>query len=399
MKLSEFKSKEWLIVLSGALFFFYSFFHTNLMNSLMPFLQQDFSISGGEIGLIAAFYFYANVIFLLPAGVVLDRFPIKKLFLFNMIIVILSTLILALSTSTFGITFARFLAGITAAFGLIICLKLASLWLPASEMALASSIIISVGMLGGFASQTPVTTIATWFGWRWAVFAAAFLGVAVMWIILRYVKVPEVQTEVVEKPHILKSLSSIVSRKENWFISLFITLLNIPVAVLGALFGIDYLSEVHGVTTINAASIISMIFIGMLIGSPFFGCLAGRLKKKKLLMYAGALSCLVLTLMLLYLHFSPWHLYILVLLIGFTSGAQVLGYPMIAEMNESHLVGTAFSFAALMVIGIGYGLFLPFVGWLIGILKYQLAMFIIPLSIAVSIALLTMFKEKSEVTL
>jgi MFS family permease len=381
------------MILGCSLFALHAFFHCNLINALKPFLHSYFIVSEATLSFSNAFFFYANVIFLLPAGIILDRYPVKKVIIINMLLIIVSSLMMTISTSVFHLTCARFLGGIMSSFSFIACLKYAYLLLPSSQKSLASSIIIAISMLGGFLSQAPITILATRFGWRLVMLGVTLLGIAIMSIIWFFVGEPKSQGYS-SKYYVLKALTAIVLKKDNWLIVFFITLLNIPITTLGAFFGIEFLSTIHGISLIDASKIISFIFVGMLAGSLGFGWLSNNLKCKKKLVCCGAIACFFFTILLLYAKGSMEQLYLIVFLIGFTSSAQVLGYPMIAEANSSMIIGTATSFASLMVIGVGYGLFLPLVGILLDYFGYNIAMSLIPLSIALSIAFITMLKER-----
>src|SRR4051812_12693166 len=72
----------WVVTLTAALFFFYEFIQLNLFNSIDIQLMSTFNINAVQLGQLASMYFYANAIFLFPAGNILDRFSTKKILLF-----------------------------------------------------------------------------------------------------------------------------------------------------------------------------------------------------------------------------------------------------------------------------------------------------------------------------
>jgi len=402
--------QAWFVVLVGALFFFYAFFQVNMMGPLNQYISQAFKADASQVGLLSAFYFYANIIFMLPAGLLLDRFPVRKLFLFNMLLVIAGTLIFASSTNLAMASFARFLCGIMMAFGLVSCLKLASQLLPPERMALASSLIVTIGMVGGIFSHLPMERMITAFGWRGALIGVSFIGLLILLILWGIVKVPPQKvTPPPTSMNVWKSLFVALKRPQNWYCGLFTCFLNLPVAILGALFGITYLTQVYMLDPTMAASITSMLFFGMIFGSPFFGWLSDFMKKRKLPMFLGAIFCLLFMMIILYVgHIHISALYFLFFAVGFTSGSQVLGYPVISETNPPHLTGTALSLAAILIMGIGYGLGLPFVGKLLDVFgtgkveggvhiyanaAYQKAFFTIPIGIIISMIMVALIKE------
>lgn len=397
--------RNWVITLTGALFFLYAFLQANMMTSFHDAILKEFDIGIKGIGLLSGIYFYANVIFIIPAGLMIDRFSIKGLMSLNMIIVIIGTILFAFADTLFLAGIGRFLAGITMAFGLIICLKLASICLPPSHMALASSLIITIGMLGAVIAQSPLSYVVNLYGWRVALLSIAAFGVLILVILMAVVKNNKDMPQAGEKQSVLISLYKVIKEKQNWFSGLFICFLNAPVAIFGALFGNAFLNNVYKITQLQASSITSMLFWGMIIGSPFFGWLSDAIKKRKVPMYIGAIICLIFMLIILYSSsLNILSLHILFFIVGFTSAAQVIGYPIIAESNSLKTTGTGLSLAAIIIMGVGYGFALPLIGWLLdcnlkntcianAIYAYKDTFLAIPISILASIIIAFFIKE------
>jgi MFS family permease len=403
----------WTITLVGSLFFFYAFFQVNIMAPLNTSLQQYFHVDAGKIGLLSAWCFYANVIFFLPAGLMLDRLSIRKIMIGGMGLTIIGTFIFAAAPTLLVAGIGRFLTGITLAFGLIACLKLATLWMPPNKMAMASSLIVTIGSFGAIASQILMNGLNNKFGWQSAVNTAAIVGVAIaaiLWIVVR----DPIKTKTTkdsgdgETMTIRQSLLLVLKKKQNWYIGSFTCFLNFPVAILGALFGTSYV-EAYGFSNEIATYAISMLFFGMIIGSPFFGWLSDTLKNRRMPMAIGSVLCLSLLWCLLFFSIaSSLVLITTFFFIGFFAGAQVIGYPLIAENNNGKIAGTALSFAAMIIMGVGYGVGLPFVGRLLkmfwdgsvvngapmySLSAYNLAFISLPISIIISLVMTWLIKE------
>jgi MFS family permease len=403
--------KGWIVSLTGALFFFYAFIQANVMTPLNSELLREFGAGISAISLLSAWYFYANIIFIIPAGLLLDRFSVRKLMIIAICFAIFGTLLFALANNLFVASLGRFFCGIMMAFGLISCLKLASLWLPPNKMALASSLIITIGMIGGVFAQRPMAMLVENFGWRKALFLLAILGVVIaviLWFVVRDKKGEKESREALSEG-IFKSMKGVFKCSQNWYCGFFTSLLNLPVAILGALFGITYLTQARSVGYLKASMIVSMLFFGMIVGSPFFGWFSDYLKRRKLPMYLGSVFCLAcVSIVLLQENLNMGFLYFLFFATGFTSASQVLGYPVISESNPVKTTGTALSLAAFIIMGLGYGIGLPFIGWLLDLMfkgrvvdgvnfysyaTYQKAFLAIPIGIAISIVMVFLMKE------
>ena len=84
--------KSWLICLTAGLFFFYEFFQLNIFDVINPSLQAAFHVQATQLSWMSSAFVWANVLFLLPAGYILDHFPVRTVILSAMTICVLGTL-------------------------------------------------------------------------------------------------------------------------------------------------------------------------------------------------------------------------------------------------------------------------------------------------------------------
>ena len=81
---------------------------------------------------------------------------------------------------------------------------------------------------------------------------------------------------------------------QNWLACAYTCMMNLPLSLLGGLWGVMYLMDVHGFSKIDATYITSMLFVGMIFGSPLVGWISDRIGSRKLPMTVGAIASLVL---------------------------------------------------------------------------------------------------------
>ncbi|QGP55768.1 Regulatory protein UhpC [Piscirickettsia salmonis] len=365
--------KAWAISLVGGLFFFYEFIQMNMFNSLAGSLAATFHLSAFQIGLVSAFYFLADSILLYPAGVLVDRLSSRRVIIYGMVMCIIGTLLIASASSSWFLVVARFLEGISAAFCLLSILRLASQWLPENRMATASGLIVTIGMLGGAVSQTPLTMMIEQWGWREALYVVALIGVILLVVVVIVVKdAPtakqhaKLQTTA-DKVGFWQTLVILVKNPQNWLIGLYIALMNLPIMLLGGLFGSHFMQQGHGFSATEAATINMMIFIGTIVGSTVVGFVSDFLKQRRLPMIIAAVVSLIIFLIILYAHALTYAGYIsLFFLLGFFTAAQILGYPAAQASNPAKIVGSALGFVSVIIMT-APTLLQPLTGWLMGL--------------------------------
>lgn len=358
--------RRWVVCLSAALFFFYEFIQLNLPNSIAHALMQSFSINATQVGTLSACYFYANILFLFFAGFILDRFSTRKVILYSLAVCIFGTFCFAHANSFLLACLFRFLTGIGSAFCFLSCMRLATRWFPNKQLALISGLIVTMAMAGGMIAQTPLALLIAKVGWRDAILLDAAFGILIFFfvafLVKDYPKGAKKTCQATRQYNYLQSYRIAFLKWQNWLGGIYTSFLNLPIFILGALWGDSYLQKVHHVSHITAANITSMIFLGTVIGCPIAGWLSDRCGRRRIPMIIGAvLSMLTLCLLVFNTQLSVANLEVLFFCLGFVTSVQIITYPTIAEINPRAFSATAISVISICAIG-GGGIFQPLFG-------------------------------------
>lgn len=363
----------WLVTLTASLFFFYEFIQMNLFNAINTQLRQDFQLDAVQLGQLFSMYFYANALCLFPVGNMLDRFSTKKCLIFAITVCTVGTFLFGFARQYWLAAFGRFLVGAGASFCFLSCIRIASRWFPPRRMALVTGIVVTMAMLGGLVAQTPFAFLAQYLGsWRQAMMLNAALGVVILIasIFIIQDRPPDAQAEAHVEQQQLKELGIWGAIKlaalnpQNWFGGLYTSLMNLPVFILGGLWGIHYLEQARHISLVEASYATTFFFVGVMLGSPAFGWLSDRMGRRIFPMMVGAVASLFVMLLLMYLpSLSLTAIIALFFLIGFVTSSQVLTYPYIAELNPIYLTSTAVSVDSVCIMISGF-VFPPMFGWL-----------------------------------
>lgn len=281
-------------------------------------------------------------------------------------------------------------------------------WLP-QHMAVAMGCVITIGLLGGIVAQTPLILLSDYLGWREAFLVLAGFGLMVWMILWCCLKNhPNYQYPIDKKNlsrnTVINNALTIVCNQQNWWLALYTCFLNLPIILLGEVWGVAYLSNQNGLDTLHAANVVSMIYVGTIVGSPLIGLLSDKMRNRKILMMISAMISLVITLVVI---FDPRLSFVglasLFFLIGFFTSTQLLSYPLIVSKNPHELTTSALGFASIIVMG-GGGIFQPVFGWLVdrtsditlwgvGLTNYQIGLGLIPAAFLVCVFLAWLVRE------
>lgn len=363
--------KAWIVCMVAALYFFYQFIQMTKFNAIGHHLMADFGISSAGLGSISSAYFWGNLLFLFPAGLLLDRYSTKRILSFVITLAACATALFSFTHSANSAFWCLFFVGIAGAFGLLIPLRLAARWFPPEKMALVSGLSITIGFLGAMVSQSPLTWLVNVIGWRHAMQWDAILGgllLILFWVVIE--DFPEgmsreMSTEQANSLAFLwHSIKRTVKNKQNWVFGLYTCLVNMPIFIFGAVFGAYYLMQVHHLTEGQAAFSNVLLFLGGMCGSPAYGWISDKLKLRKLPMYYGGAITLVLVLFIMFIQMNYLAIYAMFFALGFFSSAQVITYPVIAESNYPENIGTGFGMGSTLIMS-GGAFLIPLFGWLL----------------------------------
>lgn len=304
---------------------------------------------------LSSIYYVSNVIFLFVAGMVLDRFSTKKTILTAMLLCVVSTFILAHAQSFYLALFCRFVTGIGSAFCFLGPIRLASRWFPPKRMAMVTGAIVTMAMTGGMLAQYPLTKLVAQVGWRDALMQVGWLGTAMLVIMFFGVidKAQSLGLKSKQKISVLATAKKAYLNSQTLRAALYTSLMNMAIAVYGAMMGSLYLVQRMGISKEDAAVVNSMLFLGAIIGGPLIGWCSDKLGLRVVPMKAGVILSLLVVLAVLFAPVSLPTMKVLFFLLGFLTASQVISYALVAESSSPLITATAVSVVSILTQG-GY---------------------------------------------
>jgi MFS family permease len=403
----------WCTCLCASLFFMFEFMQLNAFNALDPVLMKYFKIGAANIGNLSAFYFYAVVACLFPAGILLDKFSTRKIILIGMCLCVSCVLLFSQVTLLWQAEVLRFLTGVAGSVCMLSCVRLASRWFPPQRLAFVIGVVVTMAMFGGFMAQTVLTPLIDKVGWRNTFIIDAIFGALLLAVIFYGVtdfppNSPAIKNQA-EKFKLSHCITCSLRNPQNWFAGAYAALLNLPIFLLGAMWGSLYLVQVRGLDRATSAWIVGMLFIGSLVGAPLIGKISDLIERRRICMIVSSLIALVLIFVLMLAPaLSISELVIIFFLLGVITSAQVLSYPVVVESNPAQYVGAAEGVACILIMSGGF--FQPVFGWLMDLhwahkfvngtplyshANFQLAFWLMPAAFVVSFFCALLLREKA----
>jgi MFS family permease len=179
------------VFLAFALAYFMSALIRAITATLSPTLSLEFSLTSGDLGLLAGGYFLGFALTQLPLGRWLDAYGPKRVILCFLAVAVAGCLAFAAAPNFIGLLAARILCGIGVSACLMAPLTAYRLWFKPELQLRASSWMLMTGSLGMVASTLPVQWLLPQIGWRLIfVLLALMVGAAMLVLAWRLPKAP-----------------------------------------------------------------------------------------------------------------------------------------------------------------------------------------------------------------
>src|SRR5207249_9186180 len=122
--------RGWAMWALPALLFLIAFFHRSAPGIIAKDLMHDFNTTAAIVGLLSATYFYAYAGLMIPAGLCIDAFGVRRVVSAGGLVMGFGTVAMGLAATPWALFAARFAVGLGAATTFIGALKVAATWFP-----------------------------------------------------------------------------------------------------------------------------------------------------------------------------------------------------------------------------------------------------------------------------
>ncbi|GHT91145.1 MFS transporter [Alphaproteobacteria bacterium] len=353
----------WLVLL---VFFIYQFvarssFPTVLTEEYMKF----FNLDAEGVGALVSCYYIVYTLAQIPVGIIIDKCDVRIL---ATVAVLLCASGVALFVATPNCSIAsvgQMLVGLGSAFSFISLMKIVATWFAPKERAILISYTLSIGCLGPVVFGPIVALIVEKFDWRYVMMAFSVLGVlvaALLWSVVREKKQDKHASKKESIP-ILKSLKMLLISPQIWILSLLIMMQYAPLSALADLWGVSFIKKAYNVDPALASLASNMIYLGVVVGSPFFAHLAVRIDSYKKTMMISTISGAIFFSIIQFFHVPISVMFGLLFMVGFSSGAT-LQYALAPLAFSESMSATISSFVNMFSMLSGV-ILMPLIGKLV----------------------------------
>jgi MFS family permease len=334
-------------------FYFLEYAVRSSPSVMIPQLEASFHTTALGISAILGIYYYTYSSVSLIAGAALDHLGAKRTIPVGVAVLGIGCLLFGVPAVLAG-DVGRLLQGAGSAFAFTGAVYLAAHGFPARYLATAIGATQCVGMLGGSAGQFvvgPMLEHGIGIHVLWVGMGALILTVAV----LLYIATPKEQLG----PHasggglgsLLTPYKIVFSNPQSYLCGAVAGLLFAPTTIGDMIWGVAGFQKDFQLSYHNAVVTASMVPLGWVVGCPLLGWLSDRVGRRKPVIIGSAV---IMILAAAEIAFRPVPIpaTIGMFIFGIASGAAMIPYSIIKEVNPDNVKGSATGGINFLVFGI-----------------------------------------------
>jgi MFS family permease len=330
----------WLLT---AIFYFYQYSMRSSPAVMVPELSSAFGLTAIGVASLVGLFYYGYAPFSLVAGVAMDQLGPRKVVPVGAAAVAIGSLLFSTGDPTLA-SIGRFLQGAGGVFALIGAVFLVTTYMPVARAATLIGVTQMFGMAGGSAGQFVVgPVIAGGVEWDSYWLAMGIIGLPIAALLLLLIPRKE-RASGDQKAGLgpaFKAMGTVFINPQSILCGLIAGLFFIPTTIFDMVWGVRYLQEAHDLPYSLAVLRSASVPFGWIIGCPLLGWLTDRIGRRKPVIIGAGLLLMACLAAILYVPPGTFPPYSLGLVTGIASGAAMIPYTVIKEVNRPEHSGTA----------------------------------------------------------
>ena len=238
--------------------------------------MQDFGTDAAGVAMLASSYFWGYTLMQIPAGLLVDRYGVKRVVLFSMAASSLGSAAFALAPNLMDVFAARLIVACGDALVFTALLKLVALSFTDERFGVMSGISQVSGYVGGVMATTPLAAAVTGFGWRACFVFIACVGVANLALASLALKPDPASRSAKTLGGVLGAARQSLAQIANWGCAMTFASHFAVVTTLSGVWGIPMVAHFFNMSPSAASTPLLVFMVGNAIGSIFLGHMADR---------------------------------------------------------------------------------------------------------------------------
>jgi len=239
--------------------------------------MTEFGTDAAGVAMLASSYFWGYTLMQIPAGLLVDRYGVKRVVLFSMAASSLGSAAFALAPNLLDVFAARLIIACGDALVFTALLKLVAQSFSDERFGIMSGISQVSGYVGGAMATSPLAAAVTGFGWRACFVVIGCIGFANLIFASMVLRPDPASHSERTMKSVLISTRQALSRGANWGCAMSFASHFAVVTTLSGVWGIPMVAHLFNISPSAAGAPLLAFMVGNAIGSIFLGHVADRM--------------------------------------------------------------------------------------------------------------------------
>lgn len=340
----------WMVWIIASIFYAYQYVLRVMPNILLEDIMSQFHIGGAAFGQFSGVYYIGYSLMHLPIGILLDRFGPRKVMSGCILLTVVGLMPLLFADYWVYPIAGRFLIGIGSSAAILGLFKIIRMSFDGRLFSRMLSLSVTIGLIGAIYGGGPVSYMRELLGYQAVL--QLFIASGIALALLTYWLIPEITSR--PEGTVFANIKEVLRNKGVVPLCLCAGLMVGPLEGFADVWGTAFLKQVYGMEGTLAASLPSLIFMGMCFGAPLLNFLAEKSRNYLATIISAGVAMAASFILLLAFHLPAGALTFNFLLVGVCSAYQILAIYKASTYVPERVAGLTTAVANMIIMVFGY---------------------------------------------
>lgn len=360
---SNSRTIAWMIWIIASVFYAYQYILRVMPNIMLHDIMEQFDMNAATFGQFSGIYYIGYSLMHLPIGIMLDRYGPKKIMSGCILLTIIGLLPLLFSDYWIYPIIGRFLIGVGASAAILGVFKIIRMVFSEERFPRMLSLSVTIGLIGAIYGGGPVSYLQESFGYQTVIQAFVIGGLVLA--IVTYCIIPDMKKS--SESTIISDVKEVLSNQKVIWSCIFAGLMVGTLEGFADVWGTVFFRQIYDLEGTIAASMPSMIYVGMCFGAPVLTLIADKVGSYLITIIGAGIAMAICFSFLLFSHLASGILSLSLVLIGVCCAYQILAIYKASTYVPLQVAGLTTAVANMIIMVFGYA-FHAIIGWTVNIM-------------------------------
>lgn len=348
--MSSSRTIAWIVWVVASVFYAYQYILRVMPNIMLGDIMQQFSIDAATFGQFSGVYYIGYSLMHLPIGIMLDRFGPRKVMTVCILCSVVGILPLIFADYWVYPIVGRALLGMGSSAAILGVFKIIRMTFNEAAFPRMLSFSVTIGLIGAIYGGGPVSYMREAFGYQTVVQGFVVMGLALAAV--TYWIVPEMKSA--PKTSVLADVREVLGNNRVIMCCLFAGMMVGPLEGFADVWGTAFLKQVYSFDGSVAASLSSMIFVGMCFGAPVLSLVADKTGNYTATIIGAGVVMATAFMVLLFWQLAASAISLSFVLVGICCAYQILAIYKASTYVRAEVAGLSTAVANMIIMFFGY---------------------------------------------